>query len=60
MQFFGLSRYVGPAPVPLAHYNAYVRACMAAKPYLNRDRLVDAALATWSSARACSTSSGRR
>ena len=39
MQFFGLSRYVGPAPVPLAHYNAYVRACMAAKPYLNRDRL---------------------
>jgi hypothetical protein len=39
MQFFGLSRYVGPAPVPLGHYNAYVRACMAAKPYLNRDRL---------------------
>jgi hypothetical protein len=39
MQFFGLSRYVGPAPVPLAQYNAYVRACMAAKPYLNRDRL---------------------
>src|ERR1700754_3155174 len=39
MQFFGLSRYVGPAPVPLGHYNAYVRACMAAKPYLNRERL---------------------
>ena len=38
-QFFELSRYVGPAPVPLAHYNAYVRDCMAAKPYLNRDRL---------------------
>jgi hypothetical protein len=38
-QFFELSRYVGPAPVPLAHYNANVRACMAAKPYLNRDRL---------------------
>ncbi len=38
-QFFELSRYVGPAPVPLAQYNAYVRACMAAKPYLNRDRL---------------------
>ncbi len=38
-QFFDLSRYVGPAPVPLAHYNTYVRACMAAKPYLNRDRL---------------------
>ena len=38
-QFFDLSRYVGPAPVPLHQYNAYVRACMAAKPYLNRDRL---------------------
>ncbi len=38
-QFFELSRYVGPAPVPLAQYNAYVRACMAAKPYLDRERL---------------------
>ncbi len=38
-QFFDLSRYVGPAPVPLAQYNAYVRACMAAKPYLNQERL---------------------
>jgi hypothetical protein len=38
-QFFEISRYVGPAPVPLAQYNAYVRACMAAKPYLNQDRL---------------------
>ena len=38
-QFFEISRYVGPAPVPLAQYNAYVRACMAAKPYLNKDRL---------------------
>jgi len=38
-QFFDLSRYVGPAPVPLHQYNAYVRACMAAKPYLNRERL---------------------
>ena len=38
-QFFELSRYVGPAPVPLVQYNAYVRTCMAAKPYLNRDRL---------------------
>jgi hypothetical protein len=38
-QFFEISRYVGPAPVPLGQYNAYVRACMAAKPYLNRDRL---------------------
>jgi hypothetical protein len=38
-QFFEISRYVGPAPVPLTQYNAYVRACMAAKPYLNRERL---------------------
>ena len=38
-QFFDLSRYVGPAPVPLAQYNAYVRACMVAKPYLNKERL---------------------
>jgi hypothetical protein len=38
-QFYDISRYVGPAPVPLSQYNAYVRACMAAKPYLNRDRL---------------------
>jgi hypothetical protein len=38
-QFFELSRYVGPAPVPLTQYNAYVRACMAVKPYLNRGRL---------------------
>ena len=39
MQFFEISRYVGAAPVPLAQYNAYVRACMAAKPYLDRERL---------------------
>lgn len=39
MQFFDVSRYVGPAPVPLAQYNAYVRACMAARPYVDRDRL---------------------
>jgi hypothetical protein len=39
MQFFEISRYVGPAPVPLAQYNAYVRACMAARPYVDRDVL---------------------
>jgi len=39
MQFLDLSRYVGPAPVPLAHYNAYVRAGMAARPYVDRDCL---------------------
>jgi hypothetical protein len=39
MQFLEISRYVGPAPVPLAHYNAYMRAGMAARPYVDRDRL---------------------
>ncbi|MGH9374340.1 MAG: ATP-binding protein [Vicinamibacterales bacterium] len=39
MQFLEVSRYIGPAPVPLAQYNAYVRACMAARPYVDRDRL---------------------
>jgi hypothetical protein len=39
MQFFELSRYVGPAPVPLAQYNAYVRASMAARLYIERERL---------------------
>ena len=39
MQYLDVSRYVGPAPVPLAQYNAYVRACMAARPYVDRDRL---------------------
>jgi hypothetical protein len=39
MQFFELSRYVGAAPVPLAQYNDYVRACMRARPYLDRDML---------------------
>jgi hypothetical protein len=38
-QFLDMSRYVGPAPVPLAQYNAYVRACMAARPWVDRERL---------------------
>ena len=38
-QFLDICRYVGPAPVPLSQYNAYVRACMAARPYIDRDRL---------------------
>jgi hypothetical protein len=38
-QFLDICRYVGPAPVPLAQYNAYVRSCMAARPYLDRERL---------------------
>ncbi|HYT67366.1 MAG TPA: hypothetical protein VEL51_13150 [Vicinamibacterales bacterium] len=39
MQFLDINRYVGPAPVPLAQYNAYVRACMAARPWIDRDCL---------------------
>jgi hypothetical protein len=38
-QFLDINRYVGPAPVPLAQYNAYVRACMASRPYVDRQRL---------------------
>jgi hypothetical protein len=38
-QFLDMSRYVGPAPVPLGQYNAYVRACMAARPYVDKDKL---------------------
>ncbi len=38
-QFLDICRYVGPAPVPLAQYNAYVRAAMAARPYLDRTLL---------------------
>jgi len=38
-QFLDICRYVGPAPVPLAQYNAYVRACMNARPYLDRTAL---------------------
>ena len=39
-QFLDVSRYVGPAPVPLAQYNAYVRACMAARPFIDKHLLV--------------------
>ncbi len=38
-QFMDVSRYVGPAPVPLSQYNAYVRACMAARTPVNREQL---------------------
>jgi hypothetical protein len=38
-QFLDICRYVGPAPVPLAQYNAYVRACMASRPYIEQDHL---------------------
>jgi hypothetical protein len=39
VQFLDVCRYVGPAPVPLKQYNDYVRACMATRPYLDRERL---------------------
>ena len=39
MQFMEVCQYVGPAPVPLAQYNAYIRACMAARPYVDRESL---------------------
>jgi hypothetical protein len=39
MQFLDINRYIGPAPVPLAQYNAYVRACMAARPWVDRNVL---------------------
>ncbi len=38
-QFMDVSRYVGAAPVPLAQYNAYVRACMAARIPVDRETL---------------------
>ena len=39
MQFLEVNRYVGPAPISLAAYTAYVRGCMAARPYVDRERL---------------------
>src|SRR5678816_2478514 len=39
MEFLDINRYVGPAPVSLAQYNAYTRACMAARPWVSRDTL---------------------
>ena len=38
-QFMDICRYVGPAPVPLNQYNAYVRACMAARQSIDKDTL---------------------
>jgi hypothetical protein len=39
LQFLDINRYVGPAPVPLAQYNAYVRDCMAARAPVDRECL---------------------
>jgi hypothetical protein len=38
-QFMDVCRYVGPAPVPLAQYNAYVKACMASRIPVDRETL---------------------
>ncbi|MEX2661639.1 MAG: hypothetical protein WD227_06905, partial [Vicinamibacterales bacterium] len=38
-QYLDVCRYVGPTPVPLAQYNAYVRACMAARVSVAREQL---------------------
>jgi hypothetical protein len=38
-QFLDVCRYIGPAPVPLSQYSTYVRASMAARPYLDRELL---------------------
>ena len=39
LQFMDVSRYVGVAPVSLGQYSDYVRACMATRPYVDRERL---------------------
>src|SRR5438093_4706816 len=38
-QYFGISRYVGPAPVPLAAYVAMVLTLQKARAYMDRERL---------------------
>jgi hypothetical protein len=39
MQYLDVNRYVGPAPVSLAQYNTYIRASMAARPWIDKDLL---------------------
>jgi hypothetical protein len=39
LQYFDISRYVGPAPVPLSTYVAAMTALQQARGYLDRDRL---------------------
>ena len=39
MQYLEVNRYIGPTPVSLLQYSTYVRACMAARPYVDRDTL---------------------
>jgi hypothetical protein len=41
-QYLDICQYVGPAPVPLAQYVAYMRCDAAARPLVDRDRLAAA------------------
>jgi hypothetical protein len=38
-QYLDANQYIGPAPVPLAAYVSYMRALMAARGYIDRERL---------------------
>jgi hypothetical protein len=38
-QYLDANQYIGPAPVPLATYVSYMRALMAARGYIDRERL---------------------
>src|SRR5512144_818338 len=38
-QFHEINQYVGPAPVPLVQYVAYVRALAAERPHVDRERV---------------------
>jgi hypothetical protein len=38
-QFLDINQYVGPAPVPLAQYTAYMRTVQSARGHVDRDRL---------------------
>jgi hypothetical protein len=38
-QYLEVCRYIGPAPVPLAQYVAYIRAVSGARSYLDRQRI---------------------
>jgi hypothetical protein len=41
MQFLAISQYVGPLPVPLTAYIEEMKALMAARGYVDRDRMAD-------------------
>jgi predicted ATPase with chaperone activity len=39
LRFMDMCSYIGPAPVPLAHYNDYVRAQASGRGYMDRQRI---------------------